>query len=343
MEHDITLSLDQAQALSRRILHHAGFGHGHVKAITRSVVAAQRDECHSHGLYRLLGIVEAAGMGGLDSQAQPEVIDHAPGIVKVDAHHGSSLLAFEQGLAPLQEKAERNGIAVLMINRCFHFSALWSEVEALSERGLAGLAMNPTQAFVAPGGGVRALLGTNPFAFSWPRPGGTPYTFDFATSVVARGEIELHRRAGQSIPDDWALDAQGQPTTDPAAALEGAMLPFGGHKGSALSTMIELLAGPLINDALSHETHAANEEGTGRPCHGELVIALSPKVFLGDQCEAGLLHAERLFEQILGQGARLPSQRRFEARERSLASGVSIPAALYRDLKALTDAPDSED
>lgn len=336
MEHDITLSLDQAQALSRRILHNAGFGPGHVEAITRSVVAAQRDECHSHGLYRLLGCVETARRGGLDPQAVPEVIDHAPGIVKVDARYGSSLLAFEQGLAPLREKAERNGIAVLAINHCFHFSALWSEVEAISELGLAGLAMNPTHAFVAPAGGVRALLGTNPFAFSWPRPGGNPYTFDFATSVVARGEIELHRRAGDSIPEGWALDDQGQPTTDPTAALEGAMLPFGGHKGSALSTMIELLAGPLIGDALSHETHAANEEGTGRPCHGELVIALSPRAFLGEQHEAGLLHAERLFEEMLGQGARLPSQRRFEARVRSLESGVSIPAALYRELQALT-------
>lgn len=342
MERDITLSIEDAQTLSRRILQAAGFGDGHVEAITRSVVAAQRDECHSHGLYRLLGIVETARMGGLDPQAVPEVIDHAPGIVKVDAHYGSSLLAFEQGLAPLQEKAERNGIAVLMINHCFHFSALWSEVEALSARGLAGLAMNPTHAFVAPAGGMRALLGTNPLAFSWPRPGGNPYTFDFATSVVARGEIELHRRAGQSIPEDWALDDQGQPTTDATAALNGAMLPFGGHKGSALSTMIELLAGPLINDALSHETQAANAEGTGRPCHGELVIALSPKTFLGEQQEAGLLHAERLFEEMLGQGARLPSQRRFQARDRSLTSGVSIPAALYRDLKALTDAPEAK-
>ncbi|WP_457809110.1 Ldh family oxidoreductase [Kushneria sp. EE4] len=336
MAHDITLSLAQAETLSRRILHHAGFGAGHVEAITKSVVAAQRDECHSHGLYRLLGIVETATMGGLDPQAVPEVIDQAPGIVRVDARYGSSLLAFEQGLAPLKEKAERNGIAVLAINHCFHFSALWSEVEALSAMGLAGLAMNPTHAFVAPAGGVRALLGTNPFAFSWPRPNGNPYTFDFATSVVARGEIELHRHAGESIPESWALDNQGQPTTDPATALDGAMLTFGGHKGSALSTMIELLAGPLIGDALSHETQAANEEGTGRPCHGELVIALSPKAFLGEQSEAGLSHAERLFEEMLGQGARLPSQRRFEARARSLEAGVSIPAALYRDLVALS-------
>lgn len=336
MSDTVTLTLSQAESLSLRILANADFSEAHAEAITRSVVAAQRDECHSHGLYRLLGCVETAHKGALDTRVEPEVIDQAPGIVKIDARGGNSLLSFERGKAHLKEKAERNGIAVLAINNCFHFSALWSEVEALAELGLAAIAMNPTHAFVAPAGGTQALLGTNPFAFAWPRPGQFPYVFDFATSVAARGEIELHRRAGESIPDGWALDRDGAPTEDPAAALAGAMLPFGGHKGSALSTMIELLAGPLIDDALSFETHAANDAGTGRPHHGELIIALSPRAFLGEGTESQLDHAERLFECILDQGARLPSQRRFEARARSQTGGVAIPEALYRDLEALT-------
>ncbi|WP_110670103.1 Ldh family oxidoreductase [Salinicola halophilus] len=336
MSATVTLTLSQAESLSRRILAGAGFSDAHAEAITRSVVAAQRDECHSHGLYRLLGCVETARKGALETRVEPQVIDQTPGIVRIDARHGCSLLAFEQGKAALQVKVEQNGIAVLAINRCFHFSALWSEVEALAELGLAAIAMNPTQAFVAPAGGVQALLGTNPFAFAWPRPGAHPYVFDFATSVAARGEIELHQRAGDAIPDGWAVARDGAPTNDPTAALEGAMLPFGGHKGSALSTMIELLAGPLIDDALSFETQAANDAGTGRPHHGELIIALSPKAFLGERTDGQLDHAERLFERILDQGARLPSQRRFEARERSHQAGVTIPEALYRDLEALT-------
>ncbi|WP_110642981.1 Ldh family oxidoreductase [Salinicola sp. CPA57] len=336
MEKDRILPLQDAEALSLRILKKAGFSLAHAEAITRSVVAAQRDECHSHGLYRLIGCVETAMKGGVDTQAEPEVIDQAPGIVRIDAHRGNSLLSFERGKSQLKEKAERNGIAALAINNCFHFSALWPEVEALAEMGLVGLAMNPTHAFVAPAGGNRPLLGTNPIAFSWPRPGRHPYTFDFATSVVARGEIELHRRAGDSIPENWALDDNGHATTDPAAALGGAMLAFGGHKGSALSTMIELLAGPLIGDVLSHETQPANDAGTGKPYHGEIILALSPATFLGERADAHLAHAEVLFERILGQGARLPSQRRYEARERSLANGVTIPASLYAELQKLT-------
>lgn len=335
MAQEITLSLADAEALSHQVLSNNGFNQAHAEAITRSVLAAQRDECHSHGLYRLIGCVQTARYRGLDPDAEPQVIDQAPSVVKVDARRGSSLLAFERGLPHLVEKASRSGMAALAINNGFHFSALWQEVEALSEQGLAGIAMTPSHAYVAPAGGRSPLFGTNPFAFSWPRPGKTPYTFDFATSVVARGEIELHQRAGKALPAGWAIDREGNPTTDPQAALDGALLPFGGYKGSALSTMIELLAGPLIGDLLGHETQAATPDGKGQPHHGELILAFSLDAFLGSDKARHQQHAETLFEAILDQGARLPSQRRFEARERSRAHGVIIPQTLYDELTAL--------
>jgi len=335
MSDTVTLSVEQAEKLSLAVLEGNGFSHEHAAAITRSVVAAQSDECHSHGLYRLIGCVQTARNGGLDTHAKPEIIDQAPAITRVNAHKGCSLLSFEVGLPYLIEKSRACGISVLAINNSFHFSALWPEVEAISSHGLVGLAMTPTHAFVAPAGGTKPLLGTNPIAFSWPRPGKTPYTFDFATSMIARGEIELHRRAGKSIPDDWAIDANGAPTTDATKALEGAMLTFGGHKGSALSTMIGLMAGPLIGDVLGHETHAASQDAPGKPHHGEIIIAFCPETFLGVDAQKHLDHAEDLFERIVEQGARLPSQRRFEARERSRENGVAIPTALHDELKAL--------
>ncbi|WNL38179.1 Ldh family oxidoreductase [Halomonas sp. PAMB 3232] len=335
MSETVLLSLEEAQSLSLTVLQHNGFSPAHAQAITRSVLAAQRDECHSHGLYRLIGCVETARNGGVDTHALPDVIDQAPGVVRIDAQRGCSLLAFETGLPMLIEKARRQGLAAMAINRCFHFSALWSEVEAISSQGLVGIAMTPTHPFVAPAGGTRPLLGTNPLAFSWPRPESPPYTFDFATSEVARGEIELRRRAGESIPTHWAMDAEGNPTSDPTKALAGAMRTFGGHKGSALSTMIELMAGPLIGDVLGHETTPANTEGTGKPLHGELVVALCPQAFLGSEADHHLRHAETLFDDILGQGARLPSQRRFEARERTMRYGMSLPKTLVDELNSL--------
>jgi LDH2 family malate/lactate/ureidoglycolate dehydrogenase len=236
----------------------------------------------------------------------------------------------------LVEKAKACGIAALAINRCVHFAALWPEIEAVTAHGLVALACTPSHAWVAPAGGTRPLFGTNPLAFGWPRPSPYPYVFDFATSAVARGEIELHRRAGKPIPDGWCIDVEGRPTTDAAAALAGAMLTFGGHKGSALSTMIELIAGPLIGDLTSTESLAADEGAGSSPLGGELIVAIDPAGFLGAAASEHLHRAEALFEGIVGQGARLPSQRRFEARARSLArGGVRVPRALVEDLRKL--------
>jgi delta1-piperideine-2-carboxylate reductase len=258
--------------------------------------------------------------------------------VRVDAAFGYSQLAFEMGNRILIEKAKRIGIAALAINNCFHFSALWPEVEVLASEGLAALAMTPSHSWVAPAGGTKPVFGTNPIAFAWPRPGCFPFVFDFATSAIARGDIELHRRTGKEIPLGWAVDESGQPTTDPAAALRGAMLTFGGHKGSALSAMVELLAGPLIGDLTSAESQRFDGGVGATPCHGELILAFNPSLFAATSAEDNEQRAEALFDAIVGQGARLPSQRRFEARARSEANGVNVPAPLLAEVKALIRA-----
>lgn len=333
MNDAVWLGIKEAEELSLKVLTHNGYSLEQSQAITRNVLAAQIDECHSHGLYRLVNCVDAVRSGVMVPDAVPVVQDQGASIVRVNAEKGSSLLAFEMGSPILIDKAKTLGLSALAINNSFHFSALWPEVESLAKEDLVALALTVSHAYVAPAGGKKPLFGTNPFAFSWPRPHGNPYTFDFATSVVARGEIELHRRAGNALAEGWAIDSEGNPTTDPATALEGAMLPFGGYKGSALSTMIELLAGPLIGDFMGHETKEASK---GQPFHGELIIAFSPDVFLGPDKEHYFNNAEKLFENIQSQGARLPSQRRYEARERSLRDGLSIPLTLYEELNQLT-------
>lgn len=332
----IRLTLTQAHELAESILLHNGFNAAHAAAVTATVVAGERDGCASHGLYRVIGCVNSLKAGKVSAASEPQVIDQAPSIVRVDAAGGFSQLAFQAGLPMLQAKARSNGIAALAINHCVHFSALWVEIEQLTEAGLVALACNPSHAWVAPAGGSQPVFGTNPIAFGWPRAGANPFVFDFATSAIARGDIELHRRAGKAIPEGWGVDAQGQPSTDPNVVLDsGAMLTFGGHKGSALAAMVELIAGPLIGDLTSAESLAYDAGSKSSPYHGELILALDPQRFLGAGAEAHLARAEAVFAGIEGQGARLPSQRRFEARKRSLEEGVQIPEALYNDLKAL--------
>jgi delta1-piperideine-2-carboxylate reductase len=332
------LTLEQAEQLAQAILRRHGFSAAYVRAIAATVLAGERDGCASHGLWRLLGIIKTLKAGKVEPRAEPQVIDQAPGLVRVEAHGGFSQLAFAAGLPLLAAKARANGIAALAINRCVHFSALWVELEALTELGLVALACNPTQAYVAPAGGSRPLFGTNPIAFGWPRVDQPPFIFDFATSAIARGDIELHRRSGQPLPPGWGVDRHGQPCSDAAEVLDhGAMLTFGGHKGSALAAMVELIAGPLIGDLTSAESLAFDEGRQGLPFHGELLIAIDPQRFLGAQAEQHLARAEALFAAIQGQGARLPAQRRYAARARSLEQGVEIPQGLYDELCALLD------
>lgn len=310
-----------------RIFRRAGMNEVQAAALARVITAGERDACKSHGVYRIEGALRTLRAGKVRGDALPRLVETEGAIVRVDAQGGFSNPAFELGLPVLAERAHRLGLAALVVNDCTHFAALWPEAEAVTAEGLATLVMCPSYATVAPAGGNRPLLGTNPFAFGWPRPEGLPYVFDFATSVAARGEIELHRRAGKSLPEGWAIDAGGQPTTDPEAALDGAMLPFGGHKGSAIGTMIELLAGVMIGDLTSPEVLDFLGTTTLAPFHGELILALDPVKFAAGRPGDPFARAEVLFEAITSQGARLPSQRRFAARAQSLAAGIALTEA----------------
>lgn len=333
-----TLSIAELGDLIERILLRAGMVPGQAGPVARVILAGERDGAKSHGIYRIDGVLQTLKAGKVRGDAVPRVVSQ-PGdaIIRVDAGFGFSLPAFELGLPALADKAHSAGLAAMVVNDCTHFSALWPEAEAVTEHGLATLIMCPSYATVAPAGGSAPLLGTNPFAFGWPRAGREPYVFDFATSVAARGEIELHRRAGTQLPEGWALDAEGHPTTDPDAALAGAMLPFGGHKGSAISTMIELVAGVMIGDLTSPEALAALGTTGLSPFHGELVIALSPERFAAGREGDPLARAEVLFAAIEAQGARLPSGRRYAARKQAQSDGITLTKAEHDHLTLLLE------
>lgn len=292
----VTLSLPEAYDLALEVLSANGFSADHAAAIARNVTAGERDGCASHGLWRLLGIVDTLRKGKVSPDAEPQIHDQAPAIARADAGGAFSLLAYERALPLLLEKARQNGIAALAINRCVHFSALFADIEPLTEAGLVGLACTPSHAWVAPAGGTRPLFGTNPIAFGWPRRDKPPFIVDMATSAAARGEIQLYQRAGKALPEGWGIDSQGQPTTDAAEVLNGA---------------------------------------GGLPYGGELILALDPQRFLGAQAQEQLARAETLFNAMQDQGARLPGERRFACRQQSEQQGVTISRSLHDEICAL--------
>ncbi len=332
----VRMTLAEVRDYARATLTRVGLSPAHVAAVAETMVAGERDGCGSHGLYRLLVAAHSVASGVVVPDAAPVASRPKPGLVRVDGGGGFAQLAFETGRPLLVEAARAGGIAALALNNVVHFAALWPEIEALVDDGLVALAFTPSHAWVAPAGGTKPLFGTNPIAFGWPRPGGTPFVFDFATSMVARGEIELHRRAGKRIPTDWGHAPDGGDTDDAATVLAGAMRTFGGHKGSALATMVELVAGPLIGDLTSAESLAADAGRKGSPIGGELILAIDPAGFLGDAAAGHLARAEAVFAGIEGQGVRLPGSRRHAARAVSLRDGVLIPRQLITDIDAVT-------
>ncbi|MEC7536951.1 MAG: Ldh family oxidoreductase, partial [Pseudomonadota bacterium] len=195
------------------------------------------------------------------------------------------------------------------------------------------LTMSTSQSFVAPWGGNKALFGTDPIAFACPRAGKPPMVFDYATSASARGEIQVAAREGHSIPKGWALDKDGNDTTDPAAALEGVQLPFGGHKGNAIMIMVELLSAGLTGGNFCFEAQeqvdAFGGHDAGPSNAGQIFILIDPKGFhetFSDRVEA-------LFGKILAQeGTRIPGDRRYANRARSATDGIECQAALHQQI-----------
>ena len=322
---DTYLSYDELHALLTGVLQAGGYNAAHAAAIAHTMTQAERDQCRSHGIYRLAGVLKSRRAGLATGEKAPVISDAADRpITKIDAGGEFAPLASAQGLPLLAAKARRYGLAALAINNCLHLAALWPEVEALAHQGLGTLAMCPSNAYVAPAGGIRKLFGTNPLAFGWPTGDDRPYVFDFATSVIARGEVELYRLNNKPLPDGWGIDRDGQPSNDTAAVLDGgALLPFGGYKGSAIATMIELLAAVWIGDLLSSESSEADGGRGLAPLHGELIIAIDPTAFGAGDYES---HSRTLLDAIREQGARLPSQRRYAARASAATRGIPISA-----------------
>lgn len=325
------MTLEEVRDTAMRGLTNSGISEENATVIADVMTTAERDGCKSHGLFRMPGYCAGARSGRIDGKAKPSLHDDAPGVVRVDARHGFTAPAMAAGRPTLAEKARAQGVAAMPILNACHFAALWYDVDALAEDGLVAFAFVNSRSFVAHTGGIRKLYGTNPMAFAWPRPGKPPMIFDQASSASARGEIQIHLRDGKSIPEGWAIDPDGNPTTDPEAGLAGAQLPFGGHKGAAVALMVELLAVGLTGCKFGFES-ARDENADGGPSEGgELLIALDPAKFGGTgDAGAALAHAELLFEEILKEkGTRLPSDRRYEARTRTPIEGITIPQSLY--------------
>ncbi|SHE44147.1 (2R)-3-sulfolactate dehydrogenase (NADP+) [Modicisalibacter ilicicola DSM 19980] len=328
MSEPTIMTFDAARELAMAAMRAHGFGEPEAIDTVEALLNAERDGLPSHGLSRLPFYLDQAASGKVDATAVPRVeIDGA--VVRVDACHGLAFPAIARGLAVGIDQVRASGLAAISIARSHHFGVAGAPVEAAARQGLMALAFSNAPSAMAPWGGNRPLYGTNPIAFACPRRDAEPLLIDLSLSKVARGKVMLAKKAGKQIPDDWALDVDGKPTTDPDAAIAGSMVPAGDAKGAALALMVELLTAGLAGSHFGFQASSFFEAEGEAPDTAHLILLFDPARF----SDGFLAHAETLFAAMLEQpGVRLPGERRHQLR-REFDGRLRLPGELVAALE----------
>ncbi len=326
----VTLTLEDLHELAVRVLAASNTSLENATAVAQALVAAEGDGIASHGLSRLPFYSDQALSGKVDGRAVPVAIDSAAALVVIDARFGFAFPAIDLGLKHGMQRASAEGAAAIAIRNSHHAGVGGYHVERMAEQGFVALGFTNTPGAMAPWGGFKATFGTNPIAFACPRESAPPLVVDLSLSRVARGKIMQANRQGVSIPADWARDENGQPTTDPQAALQGTMEPLGEAKGAALALVVEILCAALTGSHFGYEASSFFEADGPPPGIGQLFLLLRPEGLAGDGFVG---RVETLLSYILTQeGARLPGSRRLGQRLIAQRDGVSISHSLYQDL-----------
>ena len=329
-----TLSLRDAEHLIAQALMRCRTSEANAASVARALVAAETDGLKGHGLSRVASYASQAKVGKVDGNATPAVEQRRPGAAMIDAKNGFAYPALDAAVALLPKLARANGIASVGIRRSHHCGAAGHPVERLAEQGFVALMFANTPAAMAPWGGAKPVFGTNPIAFACPLPGRAPVVVDLALSKIARGNILAAKQKGERIPEGWALDASGTPTTDPDAALGGTMVPLGDAKGTALALMVELVAAGLTGANYAAEASSFLDAEGPPPGTGQLIITLDPAAFGGTAERFGALIAAIETQA----GARAPGSRRLALRRKAAREGLVVSDALLKEIASLSDA-----
>ncbi len=330
----IALGLEDAESLARAVLVRHETSEANAECVARALVAAEADGQKGHGLSRLPSYAAQAASGKVDGHAVPQLEQAAGAALRIDARNGFAYPALAMAVDRLPSLVANAGIAAAAVHHSHHFGQAGYHVEKLAAHGLLGLVFGNSPKAIAPWGGSEGVFGTNPIAFAAPRPSDPPLVIDLSLSKVARGKIMVAAKQGEPIPEGWALDKNGNPTTDAESAMQGTMLPMGDAKGAALVLMVEILAAALTGAKFGFEASSFFTADGEPPGVGQLLVAMDPRVFSADAFSQRL---ETLIGTILGQeGTRLPGARRLAQRAASVRDGVTIPVALHDELKSLS-------
>ncbi|HLW91396.1 MAG TPA: Ldh family oxidoreductase [Roseiarcus sp.] len=326
------LALDRIEILARAALVRHGASERQAEALAAGVKAAERDGLKSHGLMYLPTYCEHLTCGKVLGHAQPVLSQPALASLAVDAASGFAHAAIDLGMPALIGAARSYGTASLAIRNSYNCGVLGYHTERLAQAGVVALGFTNAPASIAPWGGHKAAVGTNPWSLAVPDGhGAARFVIDQSSSVVAKSEVMKQARTGEQIPLGWAFDADGRPTTDPSAALKGTMAPAGGYKGVGSALLVEVFAACLTGANPGIIASPFSGTAGGPPGTGQFFLAVAPGPSSGGAFAARLETVARVFAE----DARLPGARRFAARARAERDGVEVDAGTFAKLEKL--------
>ena len=320
--------------LARTALEKAGANSKMAEATARHLVRAEAQGLPTHGMSRVPFYCGMLRRGRADGAAQPAMLAERAGACLIDNRDGLPYVSAQWAVEEAIQRARRNGIAFAGIRNSGHVGVLGIHVQAIAQAGMVGFAFTNSPAAIPPWGGKKPLFGTNPVAAAFPRPGKDPIVIDLALTTVVRGRIMMAMKRGERIPEGWALDRDGKPTTDPKEAIErGSLFPMGGAKGAMLALMFELICAALTGAAIGPEADSFFAEEGNKPRIGQAFMAIDPAAL------AGMDKFSERVETVIGTmladpEVRLPGARRF-AGEAAAKKGIEVADELLAQIEKL--------
>ncbi|HYG54560.1 MAG TPA: Ldh family oxidoreductase [Burkholderiales bacterium] len=320
--------------LARTALKRAGANDRMAEAAARHLVQAEAQGLPTHGMSRVPFYCAMLRNRRADGAAQPVMAAERGGVCLIDNRDGLPYVAAQWAIEEVIQRARRNGIGFAGIRNSQHLGVLGIHLQPVAEAGMVGVAFTNSPAAIPAWGGKKPLFGTNPVAFAFPRNGKDPLVIDLALTTVVRGKIMMAMRKGERIPEGWALDRNGKPTTDPEEAINrGSLFPIGGVKGAMLALSFELICAALTGAAIGPEADSFFSEQGNVPRIGQAFMAIDPGALAG---------MDRYFERVetliaamqADPEVRLPGARRFSA-EKAARAGLQVSDELIAQIEKL--------
>jgi len=326
---------DELLRLAQKALEKAGANPVMAEAAAKHLVRAEEHGLPTHGMSRVPFYCGFLKNGRAEGAARPKMLSERAAVCLIDNCDGLPYESSAWAVGEVIQRARRNGIGFAGITNSAHVGVLGIHLLPVAKEGMVGVAFTNSPAAIPAWGGKKALFGTDPVAFAFPRKNGDPLVIDLALTTVVRGKIMLAMQKGEKIPEGWALDRDGRPTTDPKEALDhGSLFPVGGAKGAMLALAFELICAALTGAAIGPEVDSFFSEQGNKPRIGHAFLAIDPGALAGH---------ERYFERVeavvtamlADEGVRLPGSRRFASEKKLRAEGIEVAGDLLAKIEKL--------